>query len=444
MSARNLTSRPCPSRGPACAIGELRIRVNSPARPVNRTASGPLTSRIEHAAGRTGLASAPVQGQTAEEFETVIRPKVKHGLALVAMTVILAGCSSAAGTQGVQGATAGDTTKAADQAKTFETYGAPNSWANYGQEFTDFCMAKFSFDCNRTDRSQGEDMSSAEEIAAYDAEKNNPKAILADIGILFAGAAEKKGVLSSYVAAGATKLPSYLYGQNGGWEATFVGVPGFVVNVDYLTSKGIAVPQSWADLAKPQYKGLVGFGKPGSSGTATMAFVAMNLAAGGTLTDYGKGITYAKQLLSNIQGVPEGNADQLEKGAVPIQIKYDFNLIALANQEKAKSINAQVVIPSDGSIYAPSAIIMNKYDTAHADFGSMFMDWILTDQGQTDFAKFGARPIRYVLGQLTLPDSAKSLWLPDSQYTQVQTVDTSKIDIANIADIWQNQVGAGG
>jgi putative spermidine/putrescine transport system substrate-binding protein len=379
-----------------------------------------------------------------EESETVMRLRVKHSLAAVAITVILAGCSSAAASQNVLGATAGDSTKAADQAKTFETYGAPNSWANYGQEFTDFCQAKFSFDCNRKDRSQGEDMSSAEEIAAFDSEKNNPKAVLADIGILFSSAAEQKGVLSGYVPAAATKLPAYLFGKNGGWEATFVGVPGFVVNVDYLTSKNIAVPQTWAERAKPDYQGLVGFGKPGSSGTATMAFVAMNLAAGGTLDDYTKGIAYAKTLLPNIQGVAEGNADQFEKGAVPIQIKYDFNLIALANQEKAKNINAQVVIPSDGSIYAPSAIIMNKYDSAHADFGKMFMDWILTDQGQTDFAKFGARPIRYVLGDLTLPDSAKTLWLPDSQYSAVKTIDTSKIDIAKIADIWQNQVGAGG
>jgi putative spermidine/putrescine transport system substrate-binding protein len=174
-----------------------------------------------------------------------------------------------------------------------------------------------------------------------------------------------------------------------------------------------------------------------------MAFVAMNIAAGGTLDDYTKGIAYAKQLLPNIQGVPEGNADQFEKGDVPIQIKYDFNLIALANQEKGK-VKAQVVIPSDGSIYAPSAIIMNKYDTAHSDFGKLFMDWILTDQGQTLFAKFGARPIRYVLGDLTLPDSAKTLWLSDTLYKPVQTVDTSKIDITKVADIWQNQVGAGG
>jgi len=375
----------------------------------------------------------------------VTRVRLKRSLAAVAITVILAGCSSsAASPSGDPSGAPADSAKAADQAKTFATYGAPDSWANYGEEFVQFCKAKFNFDCNRQERSQGEDMSSAEEIAAFDAEKNNPKAVVADIGILFSSQAEKKNVVSTYAPAAASKLPAYLKGSAGGWEATFVGVPGFVVNVDYLTQKSVAVPQSWADLAKPEYKGLVGFGKPGSSGTATMAFVAMNLATGGTLDDYTKGIAYAKQLLLNITGVPEGNADQFEKGAVPIQIKYDFNLIALANQEKAKGINAKVVIPSDGSIYAPSAIIMNKYDSAHADFGKMFMDWILTDEGQTIFAKFGARPIRYVLGDLQLPDSAKTLWLPDSQYTPVKTVDTSKIDITKVADIWQNQVGAGG
>ncbi len=376
------------------------------------------------------------------EENASVRLRIVNGLAAVAITVILAGCSSSAATPGDAWSTPADSTKAADQAKTFQTYGAPDSWANYGEEFSTFCQTN-NFTCNKS-RSQGEDMSSAEEITAFDAEKNNPKAVAADIGILFASQAEQKGVLPTYKPAGSDKLASYLKGANGGWVATFVGVPGFVVNVDFLKSKNIAVPQTWADLAKPDYKGLVGFGKPGSSGTATMSFVAMNIAAGGTMDDYTKGIAYAKTLLPNIQGVPEGNADQFEKGAVPIQIKYDFNLIALANQEKAKNINAQVVIPTDGSIYAPSAIIMNKYDSAHADFGKMFLDWILSDKGQEIFAKFGARPIRYVTGDLKLPDSAKTLWLPDAQYAKVQTVDTSKIDLAKIADIWQNQVGAGG
>jgi putative spermidine/putrescine transport system substrate-binding protein len=371
-----------------------------------------------------------------EETTNVTRFRVINGLVAAAAVIMLAGCSSSAATFAWDAS--GDKTQAGTQAGTYETYGMPDSWANYGDSIAQFCQAN-SFTCNK-DRSQGEDMSSAEEIAAFDSEKNNSKAIVADIGIIFASQAAQKGVLPTYQSPNASKLASYLKGP--GWEATFVGVPGFVVNTDFLASKSIPVPTKWADLTNPIYKGLVGIGKPGSSGTATMSFVAMNIAAGGTVTDYTKGIAYAKQLLPNIQGVPEGNADQFEKGDVPIQIKYDFNLIALANQEKGK-VKAQVVIPSDGSIYAPSALIMNKYDTGHGDFGKMLMDWVLSDQGQTVFAKFGARPVRYVTGDLTLPDSAKTLWLPDSQYAAVQTVDTSQIDISKIADIWQNQVGAG-
>lgn len=355
-----------------------------------------------------------------------------------AAVLVVSACSGAASADWTA---APDTAKAADQSKTYATYGMPDDWANYGGSIKDFCAKNGWTECNPK-RSLGEDMSSAEEITAFDAEKNAPKAIVADIGILFAGSAEQKGVLPNYTPPNAKYLNDTTKGKNGGWIATFVGVPGFVVNTDYLKSKNVAVPTTWADLAKPDYKGMIGLGKPGSSGTATMSFVAMNLAAGGTLEDYTKGIAYAQQMVKNLAS-SEGNADSFEKGEVPIQIKYDFNLIALANQMKAKNVGAQVVIPSDGSIYAPSALIMNKYDTAHLDFGKMFFDWVLSDEGQTVFAKFGARPIRYVLGNLTLPDAAKTLWLPDDQYKNVRVVDTSKIDITKINDIWQNQVLSG-
>jgi putative spermidine/putrescine transport system substrate-binding protein len=360
--------------------------------------------------------------------------------ALITVAALGAGACQATGSS-TDWSAAADAGQAKTEATSYGTYGMPDDWANYGGSISDFC-AKNGFDCNKN-RSLGEDMSSAEEIAAFDAEKNAPKAIVADIGIQFAVPADQKGVLPNFLPANASNLDPIYKGANGGWIATFVGVPGFVVNTDFLKSKNIAVPATWADLAKADYKGLVGFGKPGSSGTATTSFIAMNLAAGGTLDDYTKGIAYAKQLIQNLAS-SEGNADSFEKGEVPIQIKYDFNLIALANQMKAKNVGAQVVIPSDGSIYAPSALIINKYDTAHINFGKMFTDWVLSDEGQTVFAKFGARPIRAVTGDLTLPADATAGWLPDSNYANVQKVDLTKVPIEKIADIWQNQVGAAG
>ena len=116
-------------------------------------------------------------------------------LGLAALVAALAGCSGGATTIGPS---APDATAAAGQAMTFATYATTNSWGNYGEEFTQFCQQKFGFDCNRPDRSQGEDLISAQEIQKFDAEKNNPAAVLADIGILFIDQAKTANVLADY------------------------------------------------------------------------------------------------------------------------------------------------------------------------------------------------------------------------------------------------------
>jgi hypothetical protein len=48
------------------------------------------------------------------------------------------------------------------------------------------------------------------------------------------------------------------------------------------------------------------------------------------------------------------------------------------------------------------------------------------------------------LGQLELPDEAKTNWLPDADYAQVKVVeDFTKIDAEQIADIWDEEVLGG-
>ncbi len=63
--------------------------------------------------------------------------------------------------------------------------------------------------------------------------------------------------------------------------------------------------------------------------------------------------------------------------------------------------------------------MINKYNTAKADLAKLLLDFVLADEAQTAFAEFGARPIRYVLGDLELPDEAKAKWLPDAAYADV-------------------------
>ena len=90
--------------------------------------------------------------------------------------------------------------------------------------------------------------------------------------------------------------------------------------------------------------------------------------------------------------------------------------------------------------------MLNRYDTAHHDFGKMFMEWVLTDEAQIIFAKYGARPIRSVVGDnpLVVPDEARANWLPDEEYANVENVDWRAIDPEELLDIWENQVATGG
>src|SRR5262245_21071702 len=223
--------------------------------------------------------------------------------ALFAALLMAAACSTGpgAGSSPSSAASTINVEAAKEQAKTFRTLATSDDWANYGEVFTRFCEVKFDFDCNREERDIGDHgLSSAQEVQQWDAERNNPQSSLADIGILFIPQAQQAGILADYEAPNATLLPDDLHGP--GWVTTFAGVPTFIVNIGFLESHGLPVPDSWADLANPAYANppLVGLSRPGVGASGTWSFVAMNTAAGGSLTDWSAGIEYGKKLLPNI------------------------------------------------------------------------------------------------------------------------------------------------
>lgn len=323
-----------------------------------------------------------------------------------------------------------DLQRAKEQAKEFVTYGMPADWANFGEVFQQFARF-YGFDFRHIDT----DMSSLVEIAKFDAEKNNPRAICGDIGLLYTAIAERKAVIPTYLPPRAARLPLGLKGKMGGWIAIYTGVPALVINIDVIPR----IPQTWKDLLAPDYKGKISSINPVSAGNSATTFLAWAYALGGDENNLTPAIEFAKKMLPQFSHAP-ANIQTLEKGEVPLQINYDFICNSLAKKLKNKNINAKVVIPGI-SIYAPSALILNKYNLAKMDVAKLFMDYILSDEAQIALAKFGARPIRYVLGDLQLPDRAKEGWLPDEQYRQVQQLkDWSQVDAEKIGHIWKKEV----
>ena len=282
-----------------------------------------------------------------------------------------------------------------------------DTYGNYGEQFTTFCQVNFGFDCNREDRDIGEEHELGRGDPAWDAEKNNPQSIVADIGILFIPQAEEVGILADYEPPNASLLPDDLHGP--GWVSTFIGVPTFLVNVDVLEDRGLPVPETWADLTNPAYEGLVGLGRVGVSGSGTWAFVAMNLAAGGTSTNWQPGIEYGKRLLPNID--EQASLETFERGEVPIAIRFDFNKAPWFDEldERRRQLQARRPQRRLGlrPVDADDEPLRHRPCRTSA---KMFMEWVLTDEAQVIFAKFGARPIRSVVGDdpLVVPDEARA------------------------------------
>jgi putative spermidine/putrescine transport system substrate-binding protein len=330
-----------------------------------------------------------------------------------------------------------DTALAAEQAQEIVTYGMPDDWANYGEVFKNFQASLSVSNGTHTDT----DMSSLEEITKFDAEKANPVAMFADIGMLWGKVAGDRGVVPPYLPPTAEALPEGYKGQTGGWVATFAGVPAFVVNVDALG--GADVPQTWDDLLREDLKGKVGSsGDPRSSGTSQTTFLAWTYAHGGDANNLAPGIEYSKKIVQQYNAA-DASTDLLEKGEIVLWMRYDFNCEAAVAQLKEKGINAQTVIPGV-SIYAPSAVMVNRYNTAKKDAGQLFMEYVLSDEAAATFAKFGARPIRYVLGQQELPEEATAGWLPEEDYKDVVVVeDFTSIDANDIATAWDEEVLGG-
>ncbi len=292
------------------------------------------------------------------------------------------------------------------QAATAICYNCPPEWADWSTQLKAIA------------RDTGivvpqDNKNSGQSLAQLVAEKANPVADVVYLGITFGIQAAKSDVLASYQPAGWDQIPADMKDPAGKWVALHSGTIGFMVNVDALN--GAPVPQSWDDLLKPEYKGMVGYLDPASAFVGYAAAVAANLAKGGTLDDFTPGISYFKQLIKNQPIVPKQTAyARVLSGEIPILLDYDFNAYRAKYKDHA---NVAFVIPQEGSIKVPYVISLVK-NAPHSSDGKKVIDYVLSDRGQAIWANAWLRPVR----ESAMSATAKAQFLPDSDYARARTV----------------------
>jgi len=202
----------------------------------------------------------------------------------------------------------------------------PASWANYGEIFKLF-ETTTGVKINSLDENAG----SADEIAAIEANKGNkgPQAPdIVDVGYAYGQQGIDGGYYQAYKVSNWDKIPDKVLGlpakdPTGLWIGGYYGVMVLEVNTAVVKN----VPQNWADLLKPEYKGQVALtGDPRSSNQAAQSVFAASLANGGSLDDVQPGLDFFKQVNDAGNFVPViAKVGTVAQGATPIVLAWDYN-----------------------------------------------------------------------------------------------------------------------
>jgi len=278
-------------------------------------------------------------------------------------------------------------------------------------------------------------LSGGEVVTRLEAESANPQASIWVGGVgLDHITAKGKGLTTPYKSRAASKTPSEFKDKENYWVGIYVGPLTFVTNTKRAAELGIKPPTSWADLLKPEYKGMIRVANPNTSGTAYNLITTMRYIYKG---DEQKVFDYLKKLDANIdQYTRSGSAPgkSVAIGEIPIAIGYAHD------QVKLKAGGAPVVItaPSEGTGYelASMSMVAGGKDAVNA---KKLYDWILSSPtAQKEFVDF------YLV--LVTPGASKH---PDAlSLKEIKTVKQDFLwdgDPANKAPLlkrWTDEIGS--
>ena len=267
------------------------------------------------------------------------------------------------------------------------------TWANWSAQFAAFKKRYPEVEIVYND------LGSAATVVALEKSKNRPQADTAYYFAASAVDAANKGLVAPFKPVNFDKLPTVFREENGRWFSVHSLTVAFLVNTKLVKD----VPQSWADLLKPEYKNSVVYLDPRSTGIGQVLTFAANFGAGGDMSNVQPGLDYlgklhkAGNVLRVLGTTPYA---QFIKGEIPIWISYENDGL------KAKHIDGlgdsvAVVIPKEASVAAPYGIsLVEKGPNPNA--GKLWLNFIMTDFGQQIFAQGFVRPS---VPGVSLPDS---------------------------------------
>lgn len=323
------------------------------------------------------------------------------------------------------------------------TIALPRDWCNYEGVFNTFKAKYPEIEINELNPNA----SSAEELEAIRANRDNagPQAPdVIDVGLAFGPQAKDEGLIQPYKVATWDTIPEDAKDPDGYWYGDYYGVMAFAVNTDLVEN----VPQSFADLLKPEYAGQVALaGDPRASNQAILAVLAAGMASGAEPGQAAgeAGLQWFKQLNDAGNFVPViAGSGTLAQGTTPIVIQWDYNALS-TRDTLAGNPPVEVVVPSDVTLAGVYVQAISAF-APQPNAAKLWMEHLYSDEGQIEWLKGYCHPIRYndLVARGVVPQDLLDRLPPAEAYARAvfPTIEQVNANRDAVVAGWDTVVGA--
>jgi len=237
------------------------------------------------------------------------------------------------------------------------------------------------------------------------------------------------------------EIPADTKHADGFYYGDYYGVTSFAANRSIVKN----MPQTWADLMKPEYKGMVALnGNPLSAGAAIGAVFAAALANGGSYDNVLPGVEFFAKLAAAGNFSPsKAGAASLVAGQTPITIDWDYLSLGY-KQANASKVQIDVVVPKEAKPFGNYYCQAISAYAPHPNTAKLWMEYVYSDEGQLAFLGGFAHPIRFeaLVAAGKVPQAVMDTLPPAESYKGIKFASLEQADKAKavIADAWPRLV----
>ena len=219
-------------------------------------------------------------------------------------------------------------------------------------------------------------LSTGDIAARFMAEKDNMQAdAIWGVGATNMLVFKNAGLLEPYAPKGLDRIQPLFRDKASppSWVGLDIYISAFCFNTEVAKKHNLPAPSSWADLAKPVYKGHLVMPNPASSGTGYLSVVSILQRMGEA-----EGWKYLDAIHPNMaEYTKSGSKPCKDAAAGERAIGVSFEYVAV--EMKKKGAPVEMVLPKEGSGYEIEANGLTKKG-AKNPAARQFLDWAITDE----------------------------------------------------------------